>query len=136
MRKVVSAVIVCSTIVCCFVNAEEVGHIVFEGIPTSMTVTSYDKARLEDVEGDDVISWRCVISRIDGEYFWTSNYDRKLVYVPGEHISYFYPVDGGGSIKVMAGSESGRDVPFVYSENFDQYDYIRTFWGAGTSFVP
>lgn len=114
-------------------NAEEV---VFDGIPSSMTISSYQRSDLEGIPADSTLKWRCRIVKENDTYYWASNNNRELIYVPGSEISYFYAKEGGGYIKVMDGNLSGRNVPYTYSEAFEQYDELRVFWGISEAFSP
>ena len=123
----------CCLLVCSLAYGETT---VFEGIPLSMTVSSRDSSELEEIPKDKTLSWRCKIVKDQGRYLWASNNDRELIYVAGDDISYFYPKDGGGYIKIMKGALGGSDATYTYAEAFEQYDEVRIFWGISEEYAP
>lgn len=83
--------------------------------------------------------YRVIITKRDGQYFWTSREERELVYRPSGAFHTFIDPRGGGYVKIFDADTlpaSVRDPGprFHYMEHLTLWLGTITYWGTADQF--
>jgi hypothetical protein len=100
------------------------------GIPEKkVTVDAFD-SKYEEIKNDKAIAYRCVITKINGDYYWTSRENVPLAGVSNGSFPTFCAVNGSGIIKILK-PEDRKDAIILkgksslITETEDKYEYVE-----------
>jgi hypothetical protein len=96
---------------------------VFRGVPeVKISEGGYDRL-VENLKRSEAINLTCVVSQIDGKYYWASRENRELVRrEAGAFITYIAP-DGSGYIRLIA--PGSKENASLMSDAEAKYDYVE-----------
>ena len=91
----------------------------FIGIPISKIGESGDSRTYEKVADKDKLEFQCIITKVDGKYFWKTRENKEMVKVrSGIYITYL-ALNGAGYVRVI-----DQEMKKVIFENSEQkFDY-------------
>lgn len=96
---------------------------VFNGRP-SVKVSEGGIERLpEEVSRQDSVNLACVISEIDGKYYWASRADTELERLQGGAFITFIALNGSGYVRII--EPSLKASASLMSETEERFDYVE-----------
>jgi hypothetical protein len=103
------------------VNAQST--VVFQGLP-SVKISEGGISRVaENVPIVRAANLRCVVSGLDGTYYWTSRENVKLFLIDSGAFSTFVAENGSGYIRVV--NLDLKNAAAMMSETEAKYDYVE-----------
>lgn len=96
-------------------------NIVFSGRPNVKISESGIARSIEDLSPIQSKNYSCVISEIDGVYYWTSRNNKRLVRVSISAFTTYIATDGSGYIRVI--EPNLKDAAALASSTEERFDY-------------
>lgn len=121
------------------IQAEET---VFIGYPDIRhSCASFENVVTDKITGEARNEYKCIITKDENEYYWSSRGNKKLVYNISGTYHIFTSSDGSGYIKIVdeyyidkTQKQSNRK--FRYFENMSIGLQTITYWGRSGNFIP
>lgn len=106
--------------------------VVFEGLPQMANYSSPQETFNITVTGADQSTYKCVITKEGGSYFWASRENKPMKYVKVGMFDYFVNPDGAGYVKIA----KMKDGTYAYMETMNVTFRVVTYWGIVDKFKP
>jgi hypothetical protein len=71
-------------------------------------------------------SLRCIISEIDGKYYWASRKNKELVRIQSGAFVTYIATDGSGFIRVIL--PDLKEAASMMSKTEEKYDYVESMY--------
>jgi hypothetical protein len=97
---------------------------VFEGRPEIQITESGISRVAEKVDTKKAAGLHCVISEINGKYYWASRKNKELVKVESGPFVTYAAVDGSGFIRLI--DPDRKDAAAMMSSTEAKFDYVET----------
>jgi hypothetical protein len=96
---------------------------IFKGFPVVKISEGGESRVPEHLTKDKATNFKCIISKIDGSYYWTSRENIKLVRIDSGAFTTFLVENGSGYIRIVA--PELKDAAALMSETEAKYDYVE-----------
>ena len=111
------------------VSQPSLTNVVFLGFPSRRSLNQIGNNETKSFTGKEHEEFLCMVSKKDGEYFWTSRDNKRVIRnVSGAFVIYT-ALDGSGYVKC---SNALPDSPLDYMEHLHvQFSTVR-YWGKSS----
>ena len=107
----------------CSLKAQSEPATVFAGRPSIKIILNGNSPQIEKLSDVDQANSKCIISRIDGKYYWASRENKELLRHAAGAFVTFHAVDGSGYVRLSNPEDrkllSGSGYPG------SQFDYVE-----------
>jgi hypothetical protein len=110
---------------------------VFSGLPsTKLSEAGLDRV-VQRLERKDAANLACIVSEIDGKYYWATRENKQLVRTESGAFITFVAVNGSGYVRFI--NPKMKQAAALMSETEAKYDYVEhlviglgsvTYWGV------
>ena len=109
---------------CFFANFCNAQSFMFTGIPSVKVIEGGIERNSENLVQARAKDALCVITEIDGKFFWASRDNKQLVkFDTGGAFLIFLAVDGSGYIRLIKSNQ--KEAAAAMSDTEREYDYIE-----------
>ena len=101
--------------------------IIFTGIP-EMKISEGGVTRTpENLNKEKAINFKCIITKIDDKYYWTSRENIELIPISSGAFITYWAVNGSGYVRVVKSEmkEEVKQLGALASDPERQYDYVE-----------
>ena len=96
---------------------------VFAGIPVIKVSESGVERLPENLPRDKAVNFACVISEIDGKYYWATRDNKEMVRRTSGAFTTYFSVDGSGYVRVVDATAKGA--ASLMSPTEAKFDYVE-----------
>lgn len=111
------------------VSAETIA--VLNGVPTVKDMSDARKTTEVQLTEAEQAKYPCTIVKRDGEYYWASRKDKRLLYSKSGEFHNFVDPEGAGYVRVL--SAEGK---IYYMEHLTAGLKNISYWGSAAEFKP
>ena len=104
----------------CCVQAE----IVLSGTPQLRISEGGTSRAIDTLSVDDAAEYKCVVSEVDGKYYWSTRENVELVRVAGGLYVTYIAVNGGGYVRIIDPGFKELMAPMMTDEE-KRFDYVE-----------
>ena len=96
---------------------------VFSGIPVIKVSEGGTERLPETIRRDSAVNLRCVVSEIDGKYYWATRENKEMVrHASGAFVTYV-AIDGSGYVRIV--DPSAKGAASLMSPTETKFDYVE-----------
>jgi hypothetical protein len=96
---------------------------IFTGTPI-VKISEGGSSRIpEKLEMEKVANLKCILSKIDGQYFWASRENTKLLRVDSGAFITFVAPNGSGYVRII--NPELKETASMMSETEEEFDYVE-----------
>lgn len=110
-------------------NVYSASTLVINGLPINKVMSDIEGTELINLSKDEQYSYRLLITKNDGKFFWTSRENRELLFNQTGRFYNFIEPNGAGYIKVA--KIKGK---YLYMEHLTLGFKNITYWGVAEEF--
>jgi hypothetical protein len=96
---------------------------VFSGVPSQKISEAGIDRRVEAITRQLAVNLRCVVSEIDGKFYWASRDNKELIRHRGGSFVTYIAVDGSGYIRII--DPSHKATAPAMSSTEAKFDYVE-----------
>lgn len=104
-------------------HAQSQSRTVFAGVPSVKVSESGTERLPETIRRDNAVNLRCVVSEIDGKYYWATRGNKEMVrHASGAFVTYV-AIDGSGYVRIV--DPSAKGAASLMSPTEAKFDYVE-----------
>jgi hypothetical protein len=96
---------------------------IFTGRPSVKISEGGVSRNVEDLNKDRAINLECVISNLEGKYYWASRENTLLARVESGSFVTFVALNGSGYVRII--NPKMKSMTALMSETEEKYDYVE-----------
>jgi len=111
-----SMVIACS-------NAFAESETIFSGVPMTKISEGGISRVSQELERKDAINLACVISKIEGKYYWATRENKEMIKFESGAFETYVAVDGSGYVRAIR--QDMKEAATLMDKTEEKYDYVE-----------
>src|SRR4030066_538055 len=104
-------------------NAFAESETIFSGVPMTKSNEGGISRGSQELERKDAINLACVISKIEGKYYWATRENKEMNKFESGAFETYVAVDGSGYVRAIR--PDMKEVASLMDKTEERYDYVE-----------
>src|SRR4030066_2337825 len=104
-------------------NAFAGSETIFSGVPMTKSSEVGISRVSQELERKDAINLACVISKIEGKYYWATRENKEMIKFESGAFETYVAVDGSGYVREIR--QDMKEAASLMDKTEEKYDYVE-----------